>query len=63
MLAEGASPWAQYLEAVSAVPGEHYAMIEFVKGDAPAQFLADAETLREWVAGIDSALGGKAEYR
>lgn len=57
VLAEGASPWAQYLVAVGAVPGEHYAMIEFVRGDAPAQFLADAETLKTWVGGAESALG------
>ena len=31
--------------------GEHYALIEFVKGDRPASFLAGATALREWLNG------------
>jgi 3-dehydroshikimate dehydratase len=49
-LEEGAQAWAQYLDAIHSIPGNRYAMIEFVKGDAPEQFLADARTLRAWLA-------------
>ncbi|MFW6211639.1 MAG: sugar phosphate isomerase/epimerase family protein [Spirochaetota bacterium] len=49
-LAEGAGAWARYLQAVGSIPGDRYAMIEFVKGDAPEQFLADAATLKAWLA-------------
>ncbi len=50
-LAEGTATWRKYLELIFPMPGEHFAMIEFVKEDSPEAFLEDAGTLREWVAG------------
>ena len=35
----------------SGLPGEHYALIEFVKHDAPEQLRADAKVLHQWLAG------------
>jgi sugar phosphate isomerase/epimerase len=48
-LAEGAAGWDRYLELITPMAGEHYAMIEFVKEDSPETFMKDARTLREWV--------------
>jgi len=48
-LAEGADEWAQYLSAVKDTGRDHYALIEFVKDDGPASFLADAAALRQWL--------------
>lgn len=39
--------WAYYLDAVSDLGGEHMALLEFVRDDAPAQLVRDAATLRE----------------
>ena len=44
-LAEGETDWRTYLAAVRQTGRTHYAMLEFVKGDDPDQFLQDAETL------------------
>jgi len=44
-LAEGTAEWEKYL-SVELPEGDHYALMEFVCGDDPEQFLADAETLR-----------------
>lgn len=49
-LAEGAANWALYLDKIAALPGDRFVSIEFVKDDAPAQFLEDAATLRRWLA-------------
>ena len=46
-LAAGADRWRAYLAAVSASGRDHDALLEFVKGDAPEQFAADAQTLLE----------------
>lgn len=51
-LASGEARWRTYLSAIAASGREHTAMIEFVRGDAPAQFLADAATLRHWIADL-----------
>jgi 3-dehydroshikimate dehydratase len=48
-LAEGAGPWARYLQEIAGSGREHWALIEFVRGDTPEQFLADAQTLRTWL--------------
>lgn len=51
-LAEGKDRWLQYLEAVSRYPREgRFALLEFVRDDDPRQLIADAATLREWLAG------------
>ncbi len=49
-MSEGAENWAGYLREIGAVDGVRFAMIEFVKDDEPANFLADAATLRNWLA-------------
>lgn len=51
-LASGTAIWRRYLdqlEPVARQAGGMYALIEFVKDDAPEQFLADAETLKQWL--------------
>ena len=51
-LAEGACVWSQYLAEVAKSGRDHFAMIEFVKGDDPAMFRADARTLTDWVSNL-----------
>ena len=48
-LAAGAERWQKFLQAAQKVPGDRYAMLEFVKDDEPENFLRDAATLREWL--------------
>ncbi|HTV74880.1 MAG TPA: TIM barrel protein [Candidatus Acidoferrales bacterium] len=51
--------WHGVLETVSAAPDPRFdrrwAMIEFVRGDDPAVFPADAEALRRWLASLPHA--------
>jgi hypothetical protein len=49
-LAEGAARWQEFLDVAATVPGDRYAMLEYVEGDAPANFLRDAATLRSWLS-------------
>lgn len=49
-LSTGAADWAQYLAAIRQLPGDRFAMLEFVQEDAPAAFLRDAAVLRQWLA-------------
>lgn len=48
-LAAGAERWQKFLQAAREIPGDRYAMLEFVKDDAPENFLRDAATLHEWL--------------
>lgn len=48
-LSEYAVQWKGYLARINALGGERYALLEFVRNDDPAQFLADAATLRGWL--------------
>jgi sugar phosphate isomerase/epimerase len=48
-LADGAKNWAAYLKTIAAVGGDRYVLIEFVKGDSPDAFLADAAALKSWL--------------
>lgn len=41
-----ADEWAQYLSKVATTGRDHFAMIEFIRDDDPANFLKDAETLK-----------------
>lgn len=41
-----ADEWTQYLSKVATTGRDHFAMIEFVRDDDPANFLKDAETLK-----------------
>ena len=43
--------WKPYFEIVRAAGKSPTVLLEFVKGDEPAQFLEDAATLKSWVAG------------
>jgi len=49
-LAAGQLDWQQYLEKVSRLGGDRFALLEFVEEDAPDAFLRDAATLRQWLA-------------
>lgn len=49
-LAEGAGVWAPYIQTLRAAPRERAALLEFVRGDTPKQFLEDAAVLRDWLA-------------
>jgi sugar phosphate isomerase/epimerase len=46
-LAQGASEWAIYLAAAARLRPQAAALIEFVAGDRPEQFLEDAAVLRQ----------------
>jgi hypothetical protein len=48
-LAEGEEPWSGYLKQVADAGCECWALIEFVKDDAPEFFLKDARALKTWV--------------
>lgn len=50
-LAEGAERWGAFWPLLKAVPGDRYALLEFVRGDEAEAFLRDAATLRAWLAG------------
>jgi len=56
-LAEGAQAWAQYLAAARATGRDHFALIEFVRNDAPEQFLADAQALKGWLSSVRASDG------
>lgn len=50
-LSEGAERWLAFLHIVGDLPGDRYAMLEFVEGDDPEKFRRDAATLKAWLAG------------
>lgn len=49
-LTDGAGRWRAFLDVAATAPGDRYAMLEFVEGDAPANFLRDAATLKSWLS-------------
>ena len=49
-LAHAMDKWRAYFAKAAQAPGEHDAILEFVKGDSPEQYLEDAETLRRLTA-------------
>lgn len=51
-LADGRENWLPYLAAVAADPKDRYALLEFVRGEEPDQFLRDAATLKHWLDGL-----------
>ena len=53
-LAEGEDPWRAYLAEAAAAEGDRFVMLEFVRDDEPEQFLADAETLKRWLAEVNA---------
>jgi sugar phosphate isomerase/epimerase len=48
-LADGADRWRSFLDLALTAAGDRYAMLEFVEGDAPENFLRDAATLKSWL--------------
>lgn len=44
-LSEGSAQWRSYFDLIQAVPGDRYAMLEFVLRDDPEQAVNDAMTL------------------
>lgn len=55
-LVDYAIQWKEYLARIDALGGERFALLEFVRNDDPAQFLADAATLRGWLSVDDGRL-------
>ncbi|WP_019537470.1 sugar phosphate isomerase/epimerase family protein [Paenibacillus ginsengihumi] len=49
-LSEGEGDWLRYLQEAAALPGDRYALLEFVKDDATSQFMEDAKHLTAMVA-------------
>lgn len=45
-LLDGTKDWQAYLEPIRQMEGDRYVILEFVKDDAPEQFLEDAKVLR-----------------
>jgi 3-dehydroshikimate dehydratase len=45
-LAEGQADWQAYFEKLSAIPGDRWALLEFVVADSPDALLPDAAALR-----------------
>lgn len=45
-LLDGTKDWQAYLEPIRQLEGDRYVILEFVKDDAPEQFLEDAKVLR-----------------
>lgn len=56
-LVDGAPLWAPAVEladrAAATIPGGRYALCEYVRGDDPEQFVADARVLRGWLDDTD----------
>jgi sugar phosphate isomerase/epimerase len=48
-LVAATSDWIQYLSKAASTGRDLCALIEFVRGDSPEQFLADAATLKQWI--------------
>jgi 3-dehydroshikimate dehydratase len=53
-LSEGAARWAEFLRELAALPGERFALLEFVRDDSEAAFLRDAATLLSWLRDLRS---------
>ncbi len=51
-LLAGEAVWMQYLARIAAIPGDRFAMLEFVKDDEPENFVKDAATLKGWLARV-----------
>jgi 3-dehydroshikimate dehydratase len=45
-LEDGIAEWSEYAAIIREATGDRYAMLEFVRGDEPQQFVQDAETLK-----------------
>ncbi len=52
LLADRADDWRHYLDQIRQVPGDRFALIEFVRDDDPENFLRDATVLKHWLQKI-----------
>jgi sugar phosphate isomerase/epimerase len=48
-LSEGSELWRPCLDAIAKIPGERFALLEFVRGNCEKQFREDAQTLIDWI--------------
>jgi len=48
-LADGIEAWRQYMDVIRPLQGDRFCLLEFVRGDDPGQFLADAAALRQFL--------------
>lgn len=48
-LKDGSGEWPDYLRLATSAPQALWACLEFVRGDEPADLMADAATLRQWL--------------
>lgn len=53
LLSAGLDDWRQYLKKVASTGRDHFALIEFVKEDAPDNFLTDAQTLKQLLSELE----------
>ncbi|AWT60616.1 MAG: 3-dehydroshikimate dehydratase [Candidatus Moanabacter tarae] len=53
-LNEGVDDWTTYLKVVNSPFRQCAAMLEFVRGDSPDQFLQDADTLRQLIENVST---------
>lgn len=56
-LAEGGDRWKPYLSRTAQAGFSRWALLEFVKGDDPDQYLRDARTLDDWVRELSNPAG------
>jgi len=52
-LAGGEDRWMRYLKVIASTGREHFAMLEFVRGNSPDAFLEDAGVLKDWLSRLD----------
>lgn len=50
-LMDGAEQWKQFINSVRNIDGDRFVILEFVKDDAPEQFVEDAKVLRALIDG------------
>jgi sugar phosphate isomerase/epimerase len=55
-LAEGEARWMEFLRKLRSLPGERYALLEFVPGDSVEALIRDAATLKEWLRRLASGV-------
>lgn len=48
-LQEGQREWKRFLQIAALAGVEHWALLEFVRDDAPEAFLEDSHTLQQWL--------------
>jgi sugar phosphate isomerase/epimerase len=53
-LAEGEARWAAFFKKLGTLPGDRYALLEFVPGETVESLMRDAATLNEWLRRLTS---------